>query len=153
MRAKARRMLLPTLDCHGCDVHILLPYRTFQDSESVDPYWPDDSPKLTWVCSSCLHCTSYEHGHIRWIHDSLIAKPHPDRGFWRIAIGCHDTDCTEPIVAYTDTIGQTTHLELGSAIAKAQPAPKCVEGHGPGQNWMPKQLDFIEWTGPVEYLH
>ena len=56
-------------------------------------------------------------------------------------------------MAYTDTLGQTTHLSLGSAIAKAKPAPKCRAGHGPGKNWIPKLVDFVEWTGAVEYLH
>lgn len=146
-------MLLPTLYCDGCNGRILLPYRTFKNSELVDPYWPDDSATLCWVCSACLRCTSYMHDHISWISDALIAMPHPDRGFWRIAIGCCEPDCLEAIIAYTETIGKTTHRHLGGAIANAKPAPRCRNGHGPGSDWMPKSLDFVEWTGPVEYLH
>lgn len=145
--------MLPTLRCAGCTNQIVLPYRTFQNSPLLEPYWPEDSKRLSWVCSVCLHCTSYSHHQIAWAPEEQFAKPHPDRGFWRIAIACESIRCAAPIIAYTDTVGRTTPARLGGAVATASPVPHCHNGHAPGSNRVPSELDFIEWIGDVEYLH
>ncbi len=146
-------MLLPALVCPGCGSTIVLPYRTFLESTLVEPYWPEESVRLSWVCDVCLTCTSFARDRIYWGPQREFAPPSAERGFWRVRIPCGESSCTDDIVAYTRTFGETSRRLLGAAVATSRPAPTCKRGFAPNADAYPLQIDFVEWTGEQEYLH
>ena len=145
-------VLLPFLERPECACRAGLPFRTFLNSSLVEPYWPDESKKMSWVCDECFRCTAFRSEQIVWKHHPLPQEQRPDRGFWRVEVPCEDPSCVNGIAAHTRTYGRTTRGALGRAIAGAHPVPTCSEGHEPARYPYPRRLDFIEWTGAQEYL-
>lgn len=145
-------MLMPTLLCPACQRTVVVPFCRFEDSDLVQPYWPEEPRTLHWICDRCSLCTAFERDEIRWKPDSDDVRRRPDEGFWRVCILCSCTGCPCPIVAYVRTFGMTSRRYLGRSVAGAHPTPLCELRHRPAADSRPRELDFVDWNGGPEYL-
>ena len=146
-------VMLPVLPCLGCGRRLQLPYRRFLNSDVVEPYWSEDGVSMVWVCDTCGRYASSTAHDLLWISADELFAPAASRGFWRVEILCGRPQCIARVVAHVQTFGQTSRKNLGLMIANASPTPVCPLGHlVTAQSSYPERIDFVEWTGPTEYI-
>jgi hypothetical protein len=141
--------VVPCLTCAVCTRQTVLPSRTLVGASLPDPYWPDEDEELTLVCDRCRHLQAFRRDDIMW---AALPKAPNDRGFWRVEIPCSEPRCSAGIVAHIQTYGKTSRSLIGTAIAGAMPTPVCRFAHHPASVPYPKQIDFVEWSGGMEYV-
>lgn len=145
-------MRIPIITCAGCRQRTVIPYKTFVNSSVIEPYWPEESESLPWVCDRCSRLTVFSRNEIEQttLQEHIVVPS--NRGFWRVEIPCKVLKCSASITAYTQTFGKTLRFQIGKQIANSSPGLTCSLGHGPSPKPYPSNLDFVEWSGGKSYL-
>ena len=144
--------MFPILLCH-CGEQIALPYRTLQDTKTVEPYWPTENEVLTLVCSRCDKSSFHRVTEILWVNVVPPSQESGTRTFWRVTLRCDDPDCESFVVTHIQTFGGQSPGQLGSKVANAIPSPHCDNGHAAKFGEYPELIEEITPPDVKAYLN
>ena len=121
---------LPLLVCHGCREQIALPHRSQEAIVLGRSYLPTGDQSLVFLCPLCAHLSVY------WESDILVPSAPTSAPLLapvgivrRVEFSCAHENCDLPIVLHSiDAVG-ISRDEIVRKVDKANPRPKCANGH------------------------